>query len=71
MVNNYIGLCKCIEDDFKYFCDVKYLKLRQGPKMKLLLGDNQNDNELWIFIFSLSSINTIRKWIKTNHKLFY
>lgn len=24
---NYIGVCKCIEDDFKYFTDPNYLKL--------------------------------------------
>ena len=28
MITNYIGLCKCIEDDFKYFCDPNYLELR-------------------------------------------
>lgn len=27
---NYIGVCKCIENDFKYFTDPKYLKLVEG-----------------------------------------
>lgn len=27
---NYIGVCKCIEDDFKYFTDIRYLKLVKG-----------------------------------------
>jgi hypothetical protein len=49
MVGNYIGLCKCIEDDFKYFCDVKYLELKKCPPMKSILGDNQNDDEFWIY----------------------
>ena len=49
MVSNYIGLCECIKDDFKYFCDPNYLILKKCPKMKILLGDNQNDDELWIY----------------------
>ena len=48
-VTNYIGICKCIEDDFKYFCDLKYLKLIKEPPMKKILGDNQTDNQLWIY----------------------
>ena len=27
---NYIGVCKCIEDDFKYFTDPNYLELVEG-----------------------------------------
>lgn len=49
MVSNYIRLCECIKDDFRYFCDLNYLTLRECPKMKALLGDNQNDDELWIY----------------------
>jgi hypothetical protein len=48
MVSNYQGMCKCIEDDFKYFCDLKYIELRKCPIMSDLLH-NQNDNELWIY----------------------
>ena len=48
-VTNYIGVCKCIEDDFKYFLDLKYLELRQEPKMKIHLGDNQTEDQYWIY----------------------
>lgn len=34
MITNYIGVCQCIEDDFKYFCDPNYLELRPAPDMK-------------------------------------
>ena len=27
MVTNYVGICECIKDDFKYFCDESYLEL--------------------------------------------
>lgn len=27
---NYVGVCKAIDDDFKYFTDLKYLKLVEG-----------------------------------------
>jgi hypothetical protein len=49
MISNYIGICECIKDDFKYFCDPNYLILKKCPKMKIILGDNQNDDELWIY----------------------
>jgi hypothetical protein len=48
MVSNYNGICQCIEDDFKYFCDVNYLKLREAPKMSKHIP-NQNDDEMWIY----------------------
>jgi len=48
MNSNYIGMCKCIEDDFKYFCDPNYLELRKGPKMSVHIP-NQNDEEYWIY----------------------
>lgn len=48
-VTNYIGICKCIEDDFKYFCDLKYLTLRKEPKMKKILGENQTEDQYWIY----------------------
>jgi len=28
MVSNYKGIIKCIEDDFKFFCDINYIELR-------------------------------------------
>lgn len=47
-VTNYIGLLKCIKDDFKYFCDPSYLAVLPAIKMKKILGDNQNDEEFFI-----------------------
>jgi len=48
-VTNYIGICKCIEDDFKYFLDDKYLILRKEPYMKKILGPNQTEDQMWIY----------------------
>lgn len=48
MVSNYIGMCKCIEDDFKYFCDPKYLELKPCPIMSGHIP-NQVDDELWVY----------------------
>ena len=27
MVSNYVGICECIKDDFKFLCDETYLEL--------------------------------------------
>ena len=48
MISNYIGLCKCIEDDFKYFCDPNYLEMRKAPQMANFIP-NQNDDQMWIY----------------------
>jgi len=48
MNNNYIGLCKCLEDDFAHFCDPKYLEMRKAPYVDDLIR-NQNKDELWIY----------------------
>ena len=48
-VTNYIGICKCIDDDFKYFCDLKYLELREEPKLKHICDGNQTENQYWIY----------------------
>jgi len=48
MVSNYIGLCECIKDDFKYFCDPEYIQLRKAPRMSIHIP-NQNDEEMWIY----------------------
>ena len=34
MVSNFPGIIKCIEDDFKYFCDVSYLELYKTKDLK-------------------------------------
>jgi hypothetical protein len=48
MISNYIGVCKCIEDDFKYFCDPNYLVLKDAPNMTSHIP-NQKTDELWIY----------------------
>jgi len=48
MISNYIGLCECIKDDFKYFCNPNYLELRPAPKMSNHIP-NQKDDEQWIY----------------------
>ena len=48
-VTNYIGICKCIEDDFKYFCDPNYLELKLEPQLKKILGDAQTEDQYWIY----------------------
>ena len=48
MVSNYVGMRKCIEDDFKYFCDPKYLELRDAPDMSKHFP-NQKGGEKWIY----------------------
>jgi hypothetical protein len=49
MVSNYQGMMECIKDDFKYFCDPKYLELVRAPQVNCHLEDYQNDDELWIY----------------------
>jgi len=48
MISNYIGMCKCIEDDFKYFCNPNYLELRDAPDMTKHFP-NQKSGEKWIY----------------------
>ena len=34
MLSNYPGLLECLKDDFKYFCDINYIKIintSEGP----------------------------------------
>ena len=45
---NYIGLCKCLEDDFKHFFDLKYLALKTEPQLDGILPSQTND-QLWIY----------------------
>lgn len=48
MITNYVGVCECIEDDFKYFCDPNYLELRPAPDMKNHIP-NQKNGEMWVY----------------------
>jgi hypothetical protein len=49
MVSNYIGMCKCIEDDFKYFCDPEYLVLKQEPQHVGKYFRGQTRDQMWIY----------------------
>lgn len=48
MVSNYVGLCECINDDFKYFCDPQFLELRKAPQMNGYIP-NQIDDQMWVY----------------------
>lgn len=48
MITNYVGLCKCIEEDFENFCNAKYLSLIDAPDVKKFIP-NQKDGEKWIY----------------------
>jgi hypothetical protein len=45
---NYKGLIDCITDDFKYFCDIKYLELIKIPKESKWCNTN-GDGDLLIY----------------------
>lgn len=47
-VCNYIGMCKCIEDDFKHFCDIDYLFLKKEPFLQHVI-DGQTTDQYWIY----------------------
>jgi hypothetical protein len=77
MVSNYVGVCKCIEDDFKYFCDPEHLKLIDAPDMTSHFP-NQKLGEKWIvntyynFVFNHESpyhgnLYLNEKWNGPNH----
>lgn len=77
MVSNYIGVCKCIEDDFKYFCDPEHLALVDAPDMTSHFP-NQKLGEKWIvntyynFVFNHESpyhgnLYLNEKWDGPNH----
>lgn len=48
-VTHYDGIIKCLKDDFKHFCDPKYLILRDEPKMIKHFGNSQTENQKWIY----------------------
>ena len=78
MYTNYKGLIDCINDDFKYLCDINYLELMQIPKeSKYLNTDGNGDlviyNKKYKFIFNHESpghanLYLTQKWTKgINH----
>ena len=51
MVSNYKGVVECIKDDFKYFCDSKYLKCNSVLNTYYGFGFNHEDGthkQLWL-----------------------
>ena len=48
-VSNYIGVCKCIGDDFKYFCDPQYLVLKKEPRLNHILCSRQTEDQYFIY----------------------
>jgi hypothetical protein len=50
-VSNYIGIIKCIREDFKYFCDPNYLTLRDSPGTLAQLPPEalKYNTDKWIF----------------------
>ena len=51
MVSNYKGVVECIKDDFKYFCDSKYLKSNSVLNTYYGFGFNHEDGthkQLWL-----------------------
>ena len=48
MISNYKGIIDCINDDFEYFCDIKYLELIKIPKESKWLNTN-GDGDIMIY----------------------
>ena len=51
MVSNYKGIVECIKDDFKHFCDSKYLKINKLVNTYYGFGFNHEDGtnkKLWL-----------------------
>ena len=51
MVSNYKGIVECIKDDFKYFCDSKYLRSKMLINTYYKFGFNHECGEhkkLWV-----------------------
>lgn len=46
MISNYEGIIKCIETDFKYFCDINYLELVNKQKNTLHINTVKDDEKL-------------------------
>jgi hypothetical protein len=43
MVSNYDGIVNCIKDDFKHFCDPKYLTVNNNGIYKCFANEGIND----------------------------
>lgn len=61
MLSNYPGLVECLKDDFKYFCDTKYLTLLDTPNGPFIY------NTKYRFVFNHESpghadLHVLQKW---------
>jgi hypothetical protein len=56
MVTNLSGIIKCLENDFKYFCDDKYLTIckcqSESKHLQHIKDDNLIFNTYYNFIFN-------------------
>jgi hypothetical protein len=73
MISNYKGIIDCINDDFEYFCDIKYLELIKIPKESKWLNTNGDGdimiyNKKYNFIFNHESPGHANLFIKQNWK---
>jgi hypothetical protein len=77
MISNYVGLYKCIDDDFKNFCNPDFLELKPAPNVNNFIP-NQKDGEMWIhntyynFVFNHESpyhgnLYLNEQWSSPNH----
>ena len=56
MYTNYKGIIDCLNDDFKYFCDINYLQIKKIPKeSKLLPDEDLIYNTKYNFVFNHES----------------
>jgi hypothetical protein len=56
MVSNLSGIIKCIEDDFKFFCDINYLKLKEVQSVyDNKLTENIIQNTYYKFLYNHES----------------
>lgn len=86
MLSNYKGIINCINDDFKYFCDCRYLSIitvtKDTPELKHIYGQTLIINTYYNFIFNHESpghgnLYLTQKWegginhyINNNYKEF-
>ena len=73
MVSNYSGIVECIKDDFKYFCDLNYLKLIEVPEDSKYFNDKEWGrfniyNTKYKFVFNSKTNKGI--YMRTNHSIF-
>ena len=73
MITNYEGIIQCINDDFEYLCDTKYLELIKISETSGLLNTNGNGdyiiyNNKYKFMFNHESPGHANLYITQNWK---